>query len=75
MAGRDTEIAAAPADGEQPLPAGTVIDGRYRLIAQIAAGGMGRVYEAEHMFLRRRIALKLLRGGQGSAEAAARMVQ
>ena len=54
--------------------AGTVIDGRYRLIAEIGAGGMGRVYEAEHMFLRRRMALKLLRGGQGS-EAAARMVQ
>jgi serine/threonine protein kinase len=69
MAWRDT------ADEEQPLPAGTVIDGRYRLIAEIGAGGMGRVYEAEHMFLRRRMALKLLRGRQGSAEAAARMVQ
>jgi len=75
MAGRDTEGAAALAEEAQPLPAGTVIDGRYRLIAEIGAGGMGRVYEAEHMFLRRRMALKLLRGGHGAPEAAARMVQ
>lgn len=54
--------------------AGTVIDGRYRLIAEIGAGGMGRTDEGEQHVPRRRMALKLLRGGQGS-EAAARMVQ
>ncbi|MBL9103584.1 MAG: protein kinase [Myxococcales bacterium] len=59
---------------DEPLAAGTVIDGRYRVIAELGAGGMGRVYEAEHMFIRRRMALKLLRGG-GGGEAAARMVQ
>jgi hypothetical protein len=60
---------------DEPLAAGTVIDGRYRVIAELGAGGMGRVYEAEHMFIRRRMALKLLRHGAGGPEAAARMVQ
>jgi len=85
MAGQVSEIAggatqAGPSEGDHdvdlPLAAGTVIDGRYRLLAEIGAGGMGRVYEAEHMFIRRRMALKLLRRGLATApEAAARLVQ
>ncbi len=80
MAGPGSEIAKTgpqdPAQADRPLPAGTVIDGRYRVVAELGAGGMGRVYEAEHMFIRRRIALKLLRGGPATGpEAAARLVQ
>ncbi|HEY3495136.1 MAG TPA: protein kinase [Polyangiaceae bacterium] len=44
---------------ERPLP--NELDGRYRLLRLIGQGGMGTVYEAEHVSLRRRCAVKLLR--------------
>lgn len=40
---------------------GTVLGGRYQLIQKIGAGGMGEVYEAEHAYVRRRVAVKILR--------------
>ncbi len=39
---------------------GQVISGRYRIIECIGIGGMGAVYLAEHMHMRKRVALKLL---------------
>jgi len=39
---------------------GRVIDGRYRMIEPIGSGGMGTVYLAEHILVRRKVALKLL---------------
>lgn len=43
------------------LPAeGTILSGRYRLSRSIGSGGMGAVYEAEHLKLRQRVAIKLL---------------
>ena len=48
------------APGKDPL-INTVIQGRYRVIAQIGEGGMGVVYEAEHVEIEKKVALKVLR--------------
>ena len=40
--------------------------GDFRLIRQLGQGGMGSVWEAEQVSLRRRVALKLLRPGRGA---------
>jgi serine/threonine-protein kinase len=41
---------------------GTTLDERYRLDRQIATGGMGVVYLAEHLFVGNQVAVKLLTG-------------
>lgn len=38
-----------------------IVDGRYRVLQFLGGGGMGEVYEVEHLSLRRRFALKRLR--------------
>lgn len=43
------------------IQAGNVIDGRYRITSTIGEGTFGTVYEAEHLQLHRRVAIKLLR--------------
>jgi predicted Ser/Thr protein kinase len=49
----------------QAMPkADQVLDGRYRLIEQIAAGGMGDVWRATDEMLRRTVAVKLMHDGR-----------
>src|ERR1051325_7507055 len=52
---------------------GRVLDDRYRIVRRIGAGGMGEVYEARHVYIEKRSALKLLRKEiMSSAEAVTR---
>ncbi len=49
---------AQPEDKDRRI--GTVIGGRFRLLSVMGTGGMGVVYRAEHLLLKRDVALKLL---------------
>ena len=40
---------------------GATLDGRYRLLEHIATGGMGAVFRAEHVYMRKQLAVKVLR--------------
>ena len=50
--------------GKPALDVGSVVDRRYRLKREIARGGAGAVFEAEHLYTSRSVAIKLLIGEQ-----------
>jgi serine/threonine-protein kinase len=52
-------VALAPSNGSD-LALGDIIEGRYQVLRKLADGGMGTVYLAEHVLIRRRVALKVL---------------
>ena len=58
-----TEVGRSPgvALPAQPLGAGDLLGGRYRIRRFVAAGGMGEVYEADDQLLGDPVAVKLLR--------------
>ncbi|RYE84561.1 MAG: serine/threonine protein kinase, partial [Myxococcales bacterium] len=45
---------------------GSTIGGRYRLLRVLGQGGMGTVYEAEHVSLAKRLAVKTMRPGMAA---------
>ncbi len=60
-----TNFAVCPQDGTQLVEAGTwavgsVVRGKYRLVAQIGQGGMGTVYKALHLAFDEMRALKVM---------------
>jgi len=46
--------------GDDVAKPGDVIEGRYRIIKVLGAGGMGTVFLAEHALIKRRVAIKIL---------------
>jgi serine/threonine protein kinase len=45
-----------------PVSIGEVVEGRYKILRPIAAGGGGTVFLAEHWLIKRRVAIKVLHG-------------
>jgi serine/threonine protein kinase len=56
-----TEPASSPSLGDAPVMVGREIAGRYRMLAKLGEGGMGAVFRAEQISLKRTVAVKLLR--------------
>jgi serine/threonine protein kinase len=70
------ESASAGAEVWNAALLGEVFNGRYRILRAIGEGGLGRVYEVEHVHVGRRYALKVLKEThRGSPSAIARFRQ
>ena len=52
---------------------GEVVAGRYRVVRQIAEGGMGVLFEAVHIRLDEHVAIKIVRAAELGADAIARL--
>ena len=57
---RSSDILSRPVDDGMPKP-GETISGKYSLVRKIGQGGMAVVYEALHLRLNQRLAIKVLR--------------
>jgi hypothetical protein len=72
--GIERETSAPTARALRPdslaLAPGTLVGGRYRVESELGAGGMGRVYRATQIALRREVALKVLSAGPDASPSA-----
>jgi eukaryotic-like serine/threonine-protein kinase len=74
MDGAAGAAGAAGAGGDELV--GTVLAGRYRILAKLGEGAMGNVYVGEHLTIGRRDAIKVLRPGLAQdTEAIARFTR
>ncbi|MFO0696475.1 MAG: serine/threonine-protein kinase [Polyangiales bacterium] len=64
-ASRLEDVLAATLAPPDPL-IGAIIAGRYRILSEIGSGGMGKIYEAEHVTLRKPCAIKILRDSEAA---------
>lgn len=53
-------MTVAVPDTQAAIKPGDVLEGRYRILGLVAAGGMGTVFLAEHLLIKRRLAIKVL---------------
>jgi serine/threonine protein kinase len=53
---------------QEDVLVGRVLDGRYRMIRRLGHGGMGAVYEAEHLKLETKVAIKVLQSSLSSSD-------
>src|SRR5687768_8348744 len=49
-----------PVQNRSQVPAGTVLEGKFRITREIGRGGMAAVYEAENIDIGKRVAVKIL---------------
>jgi serine/threonine protein kinase/WD40 repeat protein len=69
----DPCLAMDPTDFQSPGPSKLPAVGNYQLMEQIGEGGMGVVYVAQqHLPIRRKVALKLIKPGMDSKQVVAR---
>jgi serine/threonine protein kinase len=57
----NSEVTATPSPATPTLSVGQIVADTYRIVRRIGAGGMGEIYEATHLRLAGRYAIKLLR--------------
>jgi hypothetical protein len=76
VAARSRELAEALATlpAARPIARERLVDGRYRILRHLGAGGMGSVHEAERIADGERVAVKVLHG-TADATAAARLAR
>jgi tRNA A-37 threonylcarbamoyl transferase component Bud32/tetratricopeptide (TPR) repeat protein len=69
------ELASLPTAVQETMSdplVGKMIGERYRLLARLGEGGMGAVYRAEHVLMKKVVALKLLHADLGNVDEVAR---